>query len=418
MTAPLVARGEVLGAVSFVTSASGRIFTDSDLGTGEELASRAAIALDNARLYAREQRIALTLQRSLLPSRFPATPALEIAAVYHPAAQDGPVGGDWYDVIALPCGRVGLVMGDVMGRGVPAAALMGQLRAAVRAYAAQDLTPSELLGHLDDLVRGLADDVIVTCIYAVYDPVSSALCLANAGHPPPLLVTPNGAQRIDQHGVVLGAGHANYEQTEIPVDEGTTLVLYTDGLVERRTADLDACIDDLARLAAAQTGNLQQLSTRIATLAVEGPDADDVAVMVVRPLAGQAPRVARFDVVPHARMVRDVRQFADHALTDWGETQATHEAVQLIVSELVTNVIRHADGHEATVQLERHADRIVVSVIDPDGAPPRLARPGPEDEGGRGLHLVQAVTDRWGTRSLPDGGKVVWCELFVSGLAT
>jgi PAS domain S-box-containing protein len=411
MTAPLVARGEVLGAVSFVTSASGRVFGDVDREMGEELASRAAIALDNARIYSREQHIALTLQRSLLPEQLPETPSLETAAVYQPAAQDGSVGGDWYDVIALPCGRVGLVMGDVMGRGVHAAALMGQVRAAVRAYAAQDLPPGELLGHLDGLVRGLADDVLVTCVYAVYDPVEESLCMANAGHLPPLLVTPRGAERIVQDGVLLGAGHHRYDQVEVLFGADATLALYTDGLVERRTADIDSRIDQLVRLLRTTDGSLAQVCARVATLAGDSPDVDDVAVMLVRPHAGRRPRVARLELVPHAAKVRDVRHFATRTLATWGEAAQVAEPVQLIVSELFTNVIRHAHGHEAEVRIERHSDRLVVAVVDPDARPPRLTTAGLDDEGGRGLHLVAAVGDRWGMRSIPSGGKVVWCEL-------
>ncbi|HMC72640.1 MAG TPA: SpoIIE family protein phosphatase, partial [Mycobacteriales bacterium] len=256
MTAPLVARGEVLGAVSFVTSVSGRVFTESDREMGEQIAARAAIALDNARLYAREQRIALALQRSLLPDRLPTTPSLETAAVYRPAAEDGTVGGDWYDVIPLACGRVGLVMGDVMGRGVHAAALMGQLRAAVRAYAAQDLPPGELLGHLDGLVRGLARDTLVTCLYAVYDPVEEALCFANAGHVPPLLRTDEGVQLLDVSGVLLGAGDSYYGQVELDFPNDAVLLLYTDGLVERRARDIDEGINQLSRHLTMASGDL------------------------------------------------------------------------------------------------------------------------------------------------------------------
>ena len=411
MTAPLVARGDVIGAVSFVTSASGRVFNDVDVEMGEELASRVAIALDNARLYAREQRIALTLQRSLLPETLPETPSLETAAVYQPAAHDGTVGGDWYDVIPLPCGRVGLVMGDVMGRGVPAAALMGQLRAAVRAYAAQDLPPADLLGHLDGLVRGLADDVLVTCVYAVYDPVEESLCLANAGHVPPLVLTADGAQRVESDGVVLGAGHGSYEQVEVDFGPGTVLALYTDGLVERRADDIDSRIDELVDVMRAGDGALDAVCRRLVALTGDSPDVDDVAIMLVRPHPHIRPRVARLDLVPHAAKVRDIRRFATEVLGGWGEPRHVSDPVELIVSELVTNVIRHASGHEASVRLERHADRIVVAVVDPDARPPRVTRAALDDEGGRGLHLVDAVADRWGTRTIPSGGKIVWCEL-------
>jgi len=415
MTVPLIARGEVVGAVSFVTSGSGRVLGDSDVEMGEELASRVAIAIDNARLYSREQRIALTLQRSLLPEQLPATPALQTAAVYLPAALDGSVGGDWYDVIPLPCGRVGLVMGDVMGRGVPAAALMGQLRAAVRAYASQDLPPAELLGYLDTVVRGLADDTLVTCVYSVYDPVDETLTVANAGHLPPLLVTAAGAQRLGEHGIVLGAGSGSYDQVEVPFRGDSLLALYTDGLVERRAADIDRRIDALGARLVGRDDPLPALCADAATLAGDARDVDDVAVMLVRPNPVARPLVARLDVVPHAARVRDIRRFAMDTLLTWGEPEQVVEPVELIVSELLTNVIRHASGHQASVRLERHFDRVVVAVLDPDSAPPRLTRAEPEDEGGRGLHLVDAVADRWGARNVYGGGKVVWCELFTPG---
>jgi len=416
MTAPLVARGEVLGAVSFVTSVSGRVFNESDREMGEQIANRAAVALDNARLFAREQRIALALQRSLLPDRLPATPSLETAAVYRPAAEEGTVGGDWYDVIPLPCGRVGLVMGDVMGRGVHAAALMGQLRAAVRAYAAQDLPPGELLGHLDGLVRGLARDTLVTCVYAVYDPIEEALCFANAGHVPPLLRTDSGVQLLDVGGVLLGAGDSYYQQTELEFPNDAVLLLYTDGLVERRTRDIDECIDELSRHLVGSSGDLDKMAVDIVdTFDARADDVDDIALLLVRPHLHQRPRVATYDVVPHAAKVRDIRQWAVEAIVEWGGLEHVIDPVQLIVSELVTNVIRHATGHQATIRLERHEDRLVIAVIDPDATPPRLTRAAPDDEGGRGLSLVEALADRWGTRHLTAGGKLVWCELAMTG---
>jgi PAS domain S-box-containing protein len=412
MTAPLLARGEVLGAVSFVTSVSGRVFSESDREMGEQIAARAAIALDNARLYAREQRIALALQRSLLPDRLPTTPSLETAAVYRPAAEDGTVGGDWYDVIPLPCGRVGLVMGDVMGRGVHAAALMGQLRAAVRAYAAQDLPPGELLGHLDGLVRGLAQDTLVTCVYAVYDPVEEAMCFANAGHVPPLLRTETGVQLLDVGGVLLGAGSNHYEQVELAFPNDALLLLYTDGLVERRSRDIDEGINQIWAHLAGADGDIDKMAVGIVDMFGDrADDVDDVALLLVRPHLHKRPSVATYDVVPHAARVRDIRQWALGKLAEWGGLEHVVDPVQLIVSELVTNVIRHATGHEATIRLERHEDRLVLAVIDPDATPPRLTRAEPEDEGGRGLSLVEALADRWGTRHLPAGGKLVWCEL-------
>jgi PAS domain S-box-containing protein len=418
MTVPLVARGEILGAVSFVTSASGRTFTAADIEIGEELGSRAAMALDNARMFGREQRIALTLQRSLLPDKLPSLPTLDTAAVYHAAARDGTVGGDWYDVIPLSCGRVGLVMGDVMGRGVHAAALMGQLRAAIRAYAAQDLAPGAVLGLLDDLVRELGDDTIVTCVYAVYDPVEEKMCVANAGHLPPLLVTRDGVQRLDVHGIVLGAGGGSYEQDEVDIAPDALVAFYTDGLVERRTEDLDARTDAFGaqlRAAAGSNETLANLLDRVVATAAEGAaEADDIAVMLMRPRPEGRPDVARLQVVAHATRVHELRRQAREVLAGWDVPADIADRVQLAVTELVTNVIRHADDDQAGVRLERHADRYVVAVIDRDPAPAVRARPRPDDEGGRGLQLIEGVADRWGSRQLPAGGKIVWVELLAN----
>jgi anti-sigma regulatory factor (Ser/Thr protein kinase) len=190
------------------------------------------------------------------------------------------------------------------------------------------------------------------------------------------------------------------------------LAVYTDGLIERRTADIDEGIDELVRLLAGESGDLDRMASNIVeAFAGNDDDVDDVALMLVRPHLERRPQVARYDVVPHAAKVRDIRQFALETLAGWGALEHAGDQVQLIVSELVTNVIRHAAGHEATVRLERHADRLVVAVVDPDATPPRLTRASLDDEGGRGLHLIEAVADRWGTRHLPGGGKIVWCEI-------
>jgi len=218
-------------------------------------------------------------------------------------------------------------------------------------------------------------------------------------------------QLLDVGGVLLGAGDRAYEQTEVDFPTDSILALYTDGLVERRSSDIDAGIASLSALLAAASGDLDDIAASIVESFGDTDEADDVALMLVRPHFDRRPRVARYDVVPHAAMVRDIRQFAVETLTGWGDLEQVGDHVQLVVSELVTNVIRHASGHEATVRLERHDDRIVVAVVDPDARPPRLTRASVDDESGRGLSLVDAVGDRWGSRHLASGGKIVWCEL-------
>ncbi|MFB7268121.1 SpoIIE family protein phosphatase, partial [Streptomyces nojiriensis] len=248
IAAPLMARGVVLGVVNFWRSQKQEPFDEDELSLAEELVARAAVSMDNARRYTREHALAVTLQRSLLPRALPEQSAMDVAHFYLPA-QSG-VGGDWFDVIPLAGCRVALVVGDVVGHGLHAAATMGRLRTAVHNFSSLDLPPDEILARLDDLVQridhdGEGDDVNggvlgATCLYAVYDPVSQRCTMARAGHLPPLVVAPDGTTEIVElpAGPPLGLGGMPFETAELDLAEGSQLVLYTDGLIEERTRDI------------------------------------------------------------------------------------------------------------------------------------------------------------------------------------
>ncbi|MXG91130.1 SpoIIE family protein phosphatase [Nocardioides flavescens] len=361
---------------------------------------------------ARERRIAEQLQASLLPVRDFDLDALEVATFYRAGVEGTQVGGDWYDVIRLGAGRTAFVIGDVMGRGVPAAAVMGQLRAAVRAYATLDLPPAEVLEHLDRLVQDLGGSQIVTSVYAVHDSVRRTLTYANAGHLPPLLVRRGEvsiAAEVEPTGPPLGAGYfgAGEESLDLEVDD--VVVLYTDGLVERRGSDLFAGIDRLASMVRAHLDTpLQELPATLAGELLDGDADDDIALVLVRTVetAGHSMhlRLAQVDsaVATARRAVRD-------QLRDWGARQATIDDLVLVTSELVTNALVHARP-PVDLRLRRSGDDVVLEVEDHALLRPRRRRAHDDDEGGRGLNIVQILVRDWGTRST-ETSKTVWCSV-------
>jgi serine phosphatase RsbU (regulator of sigma subunit) len=282
LAAPLMARGEVLGTLSLYRTVNARPFDDQDLTLATELAARAAICIDNARLYGRERSTALTLQRSLLPQEPPHYGGIEVACRYLPAISE--VGGDWFDVLPLKRGKVGLVVGDVMGKGVHAAAIMGQLRTATRALARLDLTPAELLYHLDDITASLGDsDSMATCLYVVCDPRRGRCELSCAGHLPPVLVDPAGRAEFPDisSGVPLGVGGVPFSAEERELAEGTLLALFTDGLVERREESIEAGLQSLLRLLGGIRLPLEEVCDTLLG-ALNGETDDDVALLLAR----------------------------------------------------------------------------------------------------------------------------------------
>ncbi|MEU3338672.1 SpoIIE family protein phosphatase [Streptomyces sp. NPDC002144] len=416
ITVPLRAGSLVLGVVSFWRSQKPQPFDVEELALAEELVARAAVSIDNARRYTREHSMAVTLQRSLLPRRLPEQSALDIAYRYLPA-QAG-VGGDWFDVLPLSGARVALVVGDVVGHGLHAAATMGRLRTAVHNFSSLDLPPDELVALLDELVGRIDQDEAAedgsapvtgaTCLYAIYDPVSRRCTVARAGHPPPALVRPDGGVTFPDvpAGPPLGLGGLPFETAELELPEGSRLVLYTDGLVEDRERDIDEGLE-LLRGALERAGESPEETCR-AVLESQLPakPSDDVALIVARTRALSADRVAEWEVPSDPAAVGKTRAAVTRQLTGWGLEELTF-ATELILSELVTNAMRYgADPIQVRVLFDR---TLICEVFDSSSTSPHLRYAAMTDEGGRGLFLVAQLAERWGTRYTPEG-KVIWAE--------
>ena len=416
LAVPLKARGTTLGVVVAVRITHPDDYGDDDTVLGEELASRAAVCIDNARRFARERTTALALQNSLLPRGLPGQAVVEVAHRYLPCGSLAGIGGDWFDVIPLSGSRVALVVGDVVGHGIASSATMGRLCTAVRTLADVDLPPDELLTHLDDLVTHLASDdrddevaeLGATCLYAVYDPVSRRLSAAAAGHPPPAVVLPDGTARLLDltAGPPLGVGGLPFEATEIELPEGAVVALYTDGLIEDRDRDVDHATDELCRALTARTDTLDDLCDTVLKAVLPEEPGDDVALLLARTRALGADRVATWDVEPDPARVAATRQAATAQLALWGLEEASF-VTELVVSELVTNAIRYG---EPPIQLRLIRDRtLICEVSDGSSTSPHLRRAPAFDEGGRGLLLVAQLTQRWGSRQT-GSGKTIWAE--------
>jgi GAF domain-containing protein/anti-sigma regulatory factor (Ser/Thr protein kinase) len=416
ITVPVRSGALILGVVSFYRSERPAPFDPEEVVLAEELVARAAISIDNARRFTREHGMAVTLQRSLLPRTLPAQGALDIAYRYLPA-QAG-VGGDWFDVLPLSGARVALVVGDVVGHGLHAAATMGRLRTAVHNFSALDLAPEELLGLLDELVARIDQDETAdgttapvsgaTCLYAIYDPVSRCCTVARAGHPPPALVHPDGRVEFPDvpAGLPLGLGGLPFETAELELAEGSRLVLYTDGLVEDRRQDIDTGLERL-RGALERTDSSPEKTCQIVleSLLPARPN-DDIALIVARTRALGADRVAEWEVPVDPAAVREVRTAVVRQLESWGLEDLSF-TTELILSELVTNAIRYGSP---PVRVRLLRDRtLICEVSDSSNTSPHLRYAAMTDEGGRGLFLVAQLTDRWGTRYTPTG-KVIWAE--------
>jgi PAS domain S-box-containing protein len=519
LAAPLVARGELLGvmslALSGVTQREERHYSADDRDFLSAIASRVAIAIDNSLLFEEERRTALAFQTSLLPMHPPSVDGLEVAYKYVPAKPlethgqgiQTQVGGDWYDIIPLSAGRVGIVIGDVEGRGARAAAVMGQLRAALRAFAQDDKSPAEILRRLDDWVRTLspvadshnsstsgahvgphgspvsgqygaggaglhdteaADPPTVSCTYLVYDAWSRTLSFANAGHVPPLLLRGHEVSQLEirDRGVLLGVrgkgvrGLPTYREEVRYLPPGSTLVFYTDGLVDRRQRVdgnghyTDGEVQEMLRAAvrSAADGSVAEIA-RAAENAVPGAIDDDMAVVVVRTSpVDLASWEGQFPAEPIR--VSEARKLAHDTFTSWGMDVEQADLACLLVSEVVTNVVLHATvsptprhelvlegagpgplgilgdwelapyddsfsnpaGKDFTLRLRRGHEAIWVEVFDSDLRLPRIRSAGESDEGGRGLYLVDQLATRWGSRPTKDG-KAVWFEMPIKGSA-
>ncbi|WP_405771765.1 SpoIIE family protein phosphatase [Actinacidiphila glaucinigra] len=424
MAVPLRARGVTQGIAIFGRHRVPEPFDEEDLHLAEELATRAAVYLENARRYTRERAIALALQRSLLPHHAPrrTAAAVDVASCYLPADPSVGIGGDWFDVIPLSGARVALVVGDVVGHGIQASATMGRLCTAVRTLADVDVPPDELLTQLDDLVlrldREAADgstcqaeegpaEVGATCLYAVYDPVSRHCSMARAGHPTPLLATPDG--KVDSlevpAGPPLGVGGLPFEVAEFELPEGSVLALYTDGLVEgtdRSPDDLRAALRDVCR-----QQSLDPFCDRLVHRLVPGHRTDDAALLLARTQALDATQVVTWELTNDPVAVAHTRELVRDTLAAWGLEHAAF-TTELVVSELVTNAIRY--GRPPVVLRLIHESELICEVTDASSTAPHLRRARLFDEGGRGLFIVAQLAQRWGTRHTRTG-KTIWAEL-------
>jgi len=489
VAAPLLARGELLGVMSLALSRLSdreeQHYNAYDRDFLSAVASRVAIAIDNAMLFEEERRTALAFQKSLLPQSLPKLDGLTVACRYVPAKPlethgqgiQTQVGGDWYDIIPLSAGRVGIVIGDVEGRGARAAAIMGQLRAALRAFAQDDKPPAEILRKLDDWCRTLgpahsgsrddpADQPIVSCTYLVYDPWSRELTYANAGHDAPLMITGGKVDEMEiaHKGLLLGvrgrgiAGVPTFREESMLLPPGATLVFYTDGLTDRRMRT-----DGLGHYSEAEA--VEMLRTAVGLVAHEDVEAiaqaaeeavpgdidDDMAIVVVQ---SSPVDLASWEVSFPAEpiQVSEARRSAQETLLRWGLEPEQAKLACLLVSEVVTNAVLHAAaspsprrefafetvgpppaatmlaeswedrldgmlhavGKEITLRLRRGESAVWVEVFDPDLRLPRIRSAGETDEGGRGLYLVDQLATRWGSRPTRDG-KAVWFELPIDG---
>jgi anti-sigma regulatory factor (Ser/Thr protein kinase) len=428
------------------------------------------VLVDRLRSGERRHRYsAVALQRSLMPRHLPQPDDLRIAGCYlfgaaeidladtlRPGAQrmtepgEFQVGGDWYDVIPLGAGRTGLVMGDVMGRGVHAAAIMGQLRAAVRAYAAANLPPGELLLHLDrhaaelegvayaegSPVAGACDvGALATAVYAVYDPDDHMLTYARAGHPAPLLRRSDGTviELDEAGGPPLGTGEWTWQEARISVPPGSYLALYTDGLVERRGADLDTQIAKLREVFAAapqipsqrdggrhgvrRSGPVDLVRDQLlGGMELSADHEDDVALLVVHVPRWQGPRAELFrsaavDLVGGTEIAAHARAFASGVLRSWQMSEELSDSGVLAVSELVANAAIHGRP-PVRLRLRRTDRRLSIDVTDADDHLPRRRLADDTDEDGRGMSIVANLASSWGARQLEEG-KSVWCEFML-----
>lgn len=442
LAVPMVAHDVVVGLVQFSRTKGSEPFGERDRALATELAARAAVCIDNARLYRREHERALILQRSLLPPGDPEAAGLDIACRYLPGNTATEVGGDWFDVIELPGHRTALVVGDVMGRGLRAAVAMGELRTAVRTLALLDLEPAEVLSALDEVARGLgtpgggersegfgagggaqwpsraahksreadlSEVYLATCVYAVYDPVTRRCTFANAGHLPPVVAEPGEpALLLDvPPGMPLGVGGEPFEEVEVELKEGALLALYTDGLVESRDHPLDEGLDAFRHALAEPSQPLEDVCDHVLTTLDTRHGEDDIALLMAR-IQGLAPdAVGDWRLPRELRSVARARELARTQLISWGLDDLV-DTTELLVSELVTNALRYGEGE---IRLRLLRDRtLVCEVWDAGLVQPRRRRARDTDEGGRGLQLVGLLSAAWGSRRTPRG-KTVWFEL-------
>jgi serine phosphatase RsbU (regulator of sigma subunit)/anti-sigma regulatory factor (Ser/Thr protein kinase) len=412
---PLIARDVMLGFIVCVRRPGYRRFDAYDVEIGMEFAARAAIFMDNAQRYSRERATALTLQRSMLPSQtglsYPSS--VEVRHRYLPGSKLIEVGGDWYESIELPGGRVALVVGDVAGHGVRAAVTMGRLRTAIHTLAMLELPPAETLQQLNELMQELGEREphFATCVYAIFDAVTGTCEVASAGHLPPLLVHPDGSNELLDvlPAPPLGVGTGLIQSRTLTIEDGSLLVLYTDGLVEKRGRDIDEGLGRLRDVFGPGSADepLEELCKATLAGVWAAEHRDDIAVLMARLRRLPRENIYTWTLPSELTSASRARSVIRRPLKRWGLTDLLPTA-ELLVSELVTNAVRYAQGRIELRLVREKA--LVCEVFDDSAALPRLRHPDEHDERGRGLQVVSQVAQRWGARRA-GSGKVVWCEL-------
>ncbi|WP_128380700.1 SpoIIE family protein phosphatase [Streptomyces cavernae] len=422
---PLIVQARPIGAIGLLYS-DRRGFTADERNVLVALGSSIAQSLQRAMFYEQEKDLAQGLQQAMLPRSIPDVPGADIAVRYRAASPGGSpgrdIGGDWYDVIPLPGGRVGAVIGDVQGHDTRAAAVMGQLRIVLRAYAAEGHTPATVMARASVFLHELDTARFATCLYAEVDPATGVVQLVRAGHNDPMLRAKDGTcRRVSvEGGLPLGLsaefGHIEYPVTTVELDTGDTLVMCTDGLVERPGVDVDAGLRWLGALIESGPEDVCELADRLIDAAEERGGQDDVALLLLRRRASAAAdggRLRQHVAQGDAGALSAARHMIRTAVRTWGVRDRTDE-VELVADELITNALLHTEGAAVITLrvLTGSARRLRIEVEDTSSALPRRREAGEQGVSGRGLLLVDQLTDIWGVEPR-GGGKVVWCEFEV-----
>ncbi|MFG2888795.1 SpoIIE family protein phosphatase [Streptomyces sp. NPDC048248] len=417
---PLIAQDTVIGALALLNAEPAVQSTDSR-NLALALAGVVAQSLQRATLFDQEREFATGLQATMLPRRVPPIPGGEVAVRYHPASVGRDIGGDWYDVVPLPQGRTGLVVGDVQGHDTHAAAVMGQLRIALRAYASEGHSPETVLVRASRFLSELETERFATCTYVQADLESGALRVARAGHLGPLIC--DSSRHIDwpeiRGGLPLGVatsfGHDHFPETQLFLEPGSTLLLCTDGLVEQPGQDIAMGIDKLSAAVRAGPGDLETLADRLADQLWASPGSDDdMALLLLHRLPGTAaaltPRLRLHVHQADPSGAAEVRSALRRTLDQWRAGSVSHD-VEVAASELIANALTHTESGAliAMELLPGSPQRIRLEVEDRSSQWPRRRSPGETATSGRGLMLVEALAHRWGAE--PRGsGKALWCE--------
>jgi GAF domain-containing protein/anti-sigma regulatory factor (Ser/Thr protein kinase) len=421
---PLTANGEVIGVMTFINR-PGRLFEADDVSLATEVASRTGVALSNATRFQREHVVAEVLQRAVLPDRLPVVEGLRLDAEYRAGVAGAYVGGDWYDVFELGADRIFFSVGDVMGKGAPAAALMGQVRSAIRAYAVAGQSPTEVLASLDRLFNALVEDRVVTAVVGTFDASNGRVCLSNAGHPPPLVLRAEGEATFCpmQQSLLIAAGlsGAPRPRDELVLQPGDSLIMYSDGLIERRNEPITSGMDRLATTATmmADDGWPERPAGAFASMLSDDERTDDVVVlclgylgvpesrMATAPVGTTRDGMSTLNLEPVVESTPVARHWVAAHLRD--APADVVECAGLLTSELVTNAVLHA-GTTLCVTLHLFPNRIRVDVADGNPTFPSLKDYGRDAATGRGLTLFNTLASNWGVEAV-EGGKVVWFEL-------